>query len=255
MSNKMKKYYSYTFIALAITLVGSTIARAEETTAPSNDVKVRAGVILRDKTRADIKAEVKTRELTQAQLLEARNKLNAANRASTTMEMRNIMKNSSTTMEERRGIREEMRIYIFNARKNAFIRQLQVSISNLVQISGRISSRIDKAVAEGRNMTEAKALLVTANAKIEVAKVAVKAFADYSPSTNTNASSTTSVSTTSTDTSVTITDLKKPRELVNAANKAIKEAHRALVDVVVSIAHNMGLKTGQASSTNSTSTQ
>ena len=266
----MKNYYSYTMIALAITLAGSAIVSAQTSDSPAVDPKIRAANILREKVRADVRSDIQNRELTPAQLLEARNKLNAVNRAPSTtmmerkdirnerreevkdirMDARGMIKNSSTTMMERKDVRKDMRADIFNARKNALVKQMQVSISNLVQISIRISSRIDKAVSENRNMTEAKALLVTANTKIESAKIAVQAVADYTPPTNTGATSTNS-----TNTSANTAELAKPRELADAANKAIKDAHDALVVVVNSVAHNMGLKTGQASSTNSTATQ
>lgn len=97
-------------------------------------------------------------------------------------EGRDDMKNASTT-GERREIRRDMRMDIFKVRKEALIKQLNVSLNNLKQIRERISSRIDKATAEGRNMTEAKSLLVTADAKITAAITAVDTLASLTPPT------------------------------------------------------------------------
>lgn len=144
-------------------------------------------------------------------------------------EGRDDMRIASTT-GERREIRKDMRMDIFKVRKDTVIRQLNVSLNNLKQIRERISSRIDKATSEGRNMTDAKNLLVTADAKITAAIAAVDALKSLTPPAIT--------ATTSTEVSV---DLNKPRQAGGAAIKAIKDANQSLVAVVRAIAHAMGL--------------
>lgn len=148
-------------------------------------------------------------------------------------EGRQDMKNASNTIE-RREIRKDMRMDIFKARKEAIIKQLTVSLNNLKQIRERIGSRIEKAAAEGRDMTKAKSLLVTADTKITAAINAVQALIAYTPTTVTATSSTE----TSAEASV---ELNKPRQMGEVAIKAIKEANTALVAVVRAIAQAMGL--------------
>lgn len=150
-------------------------------------------------------------------------------------EGREDMRNASSS-GERREIRKDMRKDEFKARKEAITRQLNVTLKNLKQIRARISSRIDKAVLEGRDMTKVKSLLVIADGKITLAEQAVNALVALNPT----ASSTTATSTPS-------VDLGKPREVGDAAIKALQKAHEALVAVVVAIAHSMGL--GNASTT------
>ncbi len=150
-------------------------------------------------------------------------------------EGREEMKNASSS-EDRHEIRKDMRKDEFKARKDAITKQLNVTLNNLKQIQARISSRIDKAVSEGRDMTKAKSLLVIADGKITLAEQAVNALVVLNP---------TATSTIATSTPV--IDLGKPREVGNTAIKAIKQAHEALVAVVVAIVHSMGL--GNASTT------
>ncbi len=154
---------------------------------------------------------------------------------------REDMKNASSS-EERHEIRKNMRKDEFKVRKDAIIKQLNVTLNNLKQIRARISSRIDKAVSEGRDMTKAKSLLVIADAKIVLAEQAINAVAIFNP---TATSTVTASSTTATSTPV--IDLGKPREVGNTAIKALKQAHTALVAVVVAIARSMGF--GNASTT------
>ncbi len=147
---------------------------------------------------------------------------------------REDMKNA-TSSGERKEIRRDMRKEEFMIRKATLVRQLGIALNNLKQIRERISARINKVSAEGRNMTEAKRLLVIADGKITIAGQAITALAAINPT----ASSTVTASST--------IDLTKPRQAGDAAIKALKDAHKALVDVVVAIAQNMGR--GNATST------
>ncbi len=158
----------------------------------------------------------------------------------TRREGRDDMRDSSNTIE-RREIRKDMRMDVFKIRKEALIKQLTVSLNNLKQIRERISSRIDKAAPEGRNMTVAKSLLITADAKITTAISAIQALSSLTPPAVT--------STTTAEVSV---DLSKPRQAGETAIKAIKAANESLVAVVRAIAHAMGL--GNNASTTQTVT-
>ena len=151
-----------------------------------------------------------------------------------------MIRASSTDMfkrsvEIRKDIKKKMEIRQFEIRKNALVKELYISLSNLSNISSRIASRITKAESEGRTMTEARTLLTTANNKLAEAKVAVAAFESLAPAT---ASSTVEI------------DLGKPRVVGDAAIKSVKEARDAFQKVVVAIAHAMGLR--NASTTNPT---
>ncbi len=149
-------------------------------------------------------------------------------------EGREDIKNASSS-GERREIRKDMRKDEFKARKDAIVKQLGITLKNLKQIRERISLRIEKASTEGRDMTNAKSLLIVADSKITMAEQAIGTVMNFNPviSATTTASST--------------IDIIKPREVGETAIKALKQAREALVDVVRAIAHAMGL--GNATTT------
>lgn len=141
---------------------------------------------------------------------------------------------------------------VFEVQKAHLVAQLNKALSNLEQVRGRIANRIQKAEASGRNMANAKALLVTADTKIVAARNAINAFAGVSVTTsvvNSTTTATTTVSgttsTSQTSTSTVIVELSKPRQVGAGAIQAIQDAKKALVEVVIAIAHSMGLKVGQ----------
>lgn len=136
------------------------------------------------------------------------------------------MKNASTSAE-RWGIRREAMFDAFRTRQTAFVAQLQLSIRNLEQISARINDRISKLEQEGKDMTSTKSLMVTAQIKIEAAKIAVGAVASYVPPTATSSASS--------------VDLIRPRSIGSDATKAVREARDALKKVVESLIRIMGL--------------
>jgi hypothetical protein len=158
-------------------------------------------------------------------------------------ENKDALRNASTTLKNKE-IRKEIELRLFEMQKNALIRQLNLAIDNLKQIRARIQSRIVKAEQSGRNLTEAKNLLVIADAKINTAQTAINTLANLTVAT----SSTITASTTATTT----VKLDKPRKLGENAIKAVKDAREALNKVVVSIAKNMGLGNKTATSTPST---
>lgn len=156
-------------------------------------------------------------------------------------EGREDMRHASST-EDRREARADMRLDIFAARKAAIVGQLNISLSNLTQIRGRISSRIDKLATDGKDMTKPKALLATADLKLAAASQVIASLAAFSATSST---------TTTTDMQV---NLGKPREIGDAAIRAVNEARKALNDVVVEIVRLVP-KNAQATTTASVSTQ
>lgn len=168
-------------------------------------------------------------------------------RASSTMAMKDLR--ASTTLKfkeikgEKREIAKKMKRDAFQIRKDALVKQLNLSIKNLSDIRTRINERIATAEASGRTMTEAKAALVIADEKLAKAKIAVDAFAALSISTGTT-----------TGTSTPEVDLEKPRKVGDEAIKAVKEAREAFVKVVKAIAQAMGLKEGKTPSPSTTTT-
>ncbi|HEY4503527.1 MAG TPA: hypothetical protein VJJ28_00220 [Candidatus Paceibacterota bacterium] len=138
------------------------------------------------------------------------------------------------TAEIRKEIAKKMEVNKFEIRKNALVRELKVAISNLNNINIRIESRIIKAESEGRNMIDAKELLVTANNKLETAKAEVQRFENISIDLNINNTNNTVASTSE-------IDLVKPRQLGDTAIKSVREAKSAFQKVVNAIARAMGL--------------
>lgn len=201
---------------LATLVVGVAVARAEDSvsaTANTNTtVKPVAPVRKLNEVRQVVRDE-------RQEIGDDRREAVTGIRADAKAEMKD-----GKTVEERKTILKESRLDAFKVRKDALVKQLNLSISNLTQISARISARIDKLAAEGKNMTEAKAALVTANAKIETAKTAIAALVAYTP-------------TTSADASVTV-QLEKPRQIGAAAIKAVKDARdsfRVVVKAIVKV--------------------
>jgi hypothetical protein len=147
--------------------------------------------------------------------------------------MRDIRASTSAMFKEIKGQKREeikkMKVGQFEMRKFALVNELNKAIRNLENIDSRLTARIANATST-RDMTEAKAALVIAEGKLATAKIAVSALAAYRYSTST-------VSTgTSTDVS-----LEKPRQVGDAAIKAVKDARDSFKKVVELIAKNMGL--------------
>jgi hypothetical protein len=156
---------------------------------------------------------------------------------------------SSSTMRERM---QSARKDIFDKMRDRLVDQLNHAIANLKQIRGRIVSRIAIETGNGRDMTSANAALVIADAKIKAAEQAIADLTNIVPppapivSSTTASASSTAVASTSTrgDDRFENVGLGQPRMIGAAAIKAVNDARRALNDVVVAIAHSMGLKVG-----------
>ena len=159
----------------------------------------------------------------RAQIDQKRNELRDLNQGSST--------NRNGMPPGRSGDRKELRIDIFKIQQDNIVRQLNRALDNLKQVRGRIQERITKAEQNGKDMTSTKALLVIADDKIAIASTSVNSFATYKP---TDASST-----------VPNIQLEKPRQVGAAAIASIKVAKDALNDVVVSLAHVLGINLDQ----------
>ncbi len=157
-----------------------------------------------------------------------------------------MRKNASSSME-RKEIRKNVRKDVFQAQQKRLVAQLELALTNLKQVRARIISRIEKSEATNRDMTEARKLILIADTKINLAAQEIASLATYtSPVT---------ASSTATTTDSSEIELSKPREFSNAAIKAVKAAHKSLVDVIVAIAQNMGVKGEvQATTTSATTT-
>lgn len=159
-----------------------------------------------------------------------------------------MMRASSTEMfkrtkEELKEKVKTMKAHVFEVRKEALIKELNIALNNLQNITSRIESRIEKAESSGRDMSTAKDLLIEAKFAISKAKVNVDALDSLQDPTSDTASTTP-------ETSI---DLTKPRALGDAAIKSVKEARDALKKVVEAIAKAMGL--GNSASTTEESAQ
>lgn len=239
---------------------------------PTNQAGDLIPVPVREKIRAEVKTMVGGEREDGAlrnRLLEQRPALASTTMASTTRariedrietrndrieqgdkireEARNERRIASSSAD-RLAIRAKAYLDAFKNRQEALVKQLNLSVSNLEQIIGRVSDRIDKVAATGRDMTEAKQLLTVANDKLAIAKSTVQAVADYMPPSMGTASTTAS----STDL---IVNLEKPREIGAKAIEAVKATREAITEVVKAIAHAMGLNLGNATTTASTTEQ
>lgn len=262
----MKKlYYIGTIAAIAATAILPTIAIAESSGAGTDydsgtAAAGNASTTLTGKLRADYNARIenaRNNEQSRDLKLQGKRGFASSTLASTTRGKmgegsendRDERDASSTAPEYRRGISKTVRADIYRMQLNHLVSQLNRALNNLKQIRSRIGSRIEKASASGRDMTNAKSLLTIADAKITAARNAIDALATLTPtasSTNVTSTSTTATSTSSgTSTPPSTIDLGKPRQVGKSAIQSVNEARKALNAVVVAIAHSMGFKIGE----------
>lgn len=151
-------------------------------------------------------------------------RLEKENRASTTRPFlkRDGYENDGKAMVEK----------MLKERKDNIIKQLNVAVKNLTELRKRIGSRIEKDKLAGKDLSSVSELLKIADAKLAIARDSVKAVQDYTPSTKEQLAGTT---TSQTDSSTKLINLDQIRTLVDKSRVAIKDAHKALNDVVVAI--------------------
>ena len=128
---------------------------------------------------------------------------------------------------------------IFSDFSKKVIERFNAAIERLDKISGRIESRIGKLEAEGVDESNAKGLLVIAKAKLDIARVSV---ANISIAVNNaiTASSTLKM------------NYPAVKNVVEKAKADLKNAHRALIDVVKNI--KPGKNKNQTSTSTATTT-
>lgn len=233
-----KKYAKITILSciLAVSVFGVSV-KAEEGTNPLK-ARTQTNIEARQEIRTERKGEVmEIRKEGKAEIKDLRSQMPMIRREIKSSDSGETFKKMK---DEKVEMMKKMKGDIFSARKDALVKQLNISIENLTNIAGRLAERITKAEAAGRNMTDAKASLTIANDKLVKAKAAVTALAAYTPvktATSTTATSTPEV------------DVEKPRQIGDAAIKAVKEARDAFKKVLEDIAHNMGLGKGRATTT------
>ncbi|MEK7463781.1 MAG: hypothetical protein AAB610_01530 [Patescibacteria group bacterium] len=149
--------------------------------------------------------------------------------------------------DDRKDIMEKMRKDAFEIRKGALVEHLNFALENLLNIRGRINERIIKVETEGRDMTEAKAQLIIADKKLADARIAVDALGTLNISTG-NTSAAAEASTTAE------IELTKPRQVGDAAIRAVKDARDAFKKVVGAIAKKMSRGKGNGTATSTATT-
>lgn len=200
----------------------------------------------RPSIRAAIRADINSRVENAQNNQDLRNMIERDRMGTDTMDMRPFMGSStrmmasstfmaSSTLRDRlfqyKDNGHAMRLDGFVIRKHMIARELDVALNNLDNISSRLESRIQKEQAAGHDMTDAISALAAANAKIASASSTIAQLEAYLPeasSTDVTASST--------------VNLDEARTLTSSAQSAIKDAQRALNDVVTTIAHELGIK-------------
>ncbi len=176
------------------------------------------------------------------------------------MERQGLQNKIENRAENRTGERVEDRdralgIELLKEKRDNLGKNLEVALKNLVELRKRISSRIEKDRLSGKDLTKVKELLAIADSKLAIAKQAVQAVKSYTPSQGETVINSTSTPRLLPANSI---NLEKIRTLVNSAQTAIRDAHKALNDVVVAIAKISGAnipKDRVATSTRTTSTQ
>mgnify|MGYP001576008140 CR=1 FL=1 len=131
--------------------------------------------------------------------------------------------------DDRKEIMLKMRKDAFEIRKGALVQHLEFALENLENIAERIETRIEKLDDEGKDTAAAEAKFDIAVDKIAKARVAVDALASLDDdSANVTATTTAEV------------ELSKPREIGDAAIKAVKEARDAFKEVIQEIVKLVG---------------
>lgn len=109
-------------------------------------------------------------------------------------------------------------------RKENIAKQFNVALQNLIELRKRIGSRIEKDKLNNKDLSSVSEYLKVADTKIAATKEALNKLREYSPTETTTGMSSTTV------------NLDQVKNLIENVQKSIKEAHKALVDVITAIA-------------------
>lgn len=226
----------FAVLVLGFFLVSNTAsAQTESTTGVASPDKnrVEARKEVRKEVRDEKKAEIKNiKETTKNEVKDLKEKMLSERKdprsASSSEERKEIRLSNKEAMENFKTARKDavkkMKTEEFKTRANALVKQLNISLEYLNNSRTKINDIITKQEASGKVLTDAKAALAVADTKIAAAKSAVEALNGLAATTETS----------------TETDLAKPRQLGDAAIKAVKEARDALKEVVKYIAPRSG---------------
>jgi hypothetical protein len=167
--------------------------------------------------------------------------------------------------QENREKAKEMALDMLKDRKDGALKNLDVALRNLSELRNRVGSRIEKDRNNGKDMSKVNSALKIADEKLAIAKTAVEAVKNYKPENSAITSTSTPNCTTEScpapcpkdriprQGSTTqpqkeqncfipqkIVNLGPIRSLIEKAQSALKDAHKALNDVVVEIAKISG---------------
>lgn len=194
------------FIATIVILSLASIAQAQATNTPP----VRGGFMRESNIKPQqIKNPVKIQTL----------KIGTSTRPVMGTTTRNMM--GSTTkgmMQEKRELKMTEKKDVALIIKNKLVERLTKALDSLTTTKTNLSTYIDKQIADGKSVGNAKTLLATASTKIETARKAIAAVVAWKP--DAKVSSSTEIS------------LTKPRETANTAIKSVQEARLAIHDVI-----------------------
>ncbi len=270
------KKYSLCFFSFALLLaLVSTTEKAQAqtlidtTTATSISNTIYSGPAgnapaIRDRIRADVDAKMqnaRTNQEVRNQMLEGGYKITSSTPAR--LPLKNpprLEKQSSTTpasinQRASQGLQAQnklpkelesknesraftMALDLLKNKKDTLGKQLEVALKNLVDLRKRIGTRIEKDRNAGKDLSTITPLLKIADSKLATAKQAVDAVKNYKPENTTTSPASSQLA--STSQSNRLVDLQTVRTLVDKAQIAIKDAHKALNDVVVAIAKISG---------------
>ena len=144
---------------------------------------------------------------------------------------------SSTDIMRNREGAKEARIDDFALQQSNLVAQSQHALDQLKEVRAKIADKISAAEQSGKSMTEANSLLAIADQKIADAETAISVVSSYVPPAISAAGTEATASST--------VPLDRPRAIGKTAIDAVNQAKKALNDVVVAIAHAMGIKVGQ----------
>ncbi len=132
---------------------------------------------------------------------------------------RNMMGSTTKGMkQEKRELKMTEKKDVALNIKNKLVERLTQALNSLTTTKTNLSTYIDKQIADGKSVGNAKTLLTTASTKIETARKAVATVVAWKPDAKT--ASSTEIS------------LTKPRETANIAIKAVQEARLAIHEVI-----------------------
>ena len=188
--------------------------------APTTGVNTQNGATIKDEIEARkeaLKKEAEAKKENFKQELENKKETLKQEMASRTDAIKNSVE------ERRQNVTNKIADRVNQFLKNV-IERYNAAINRLVKLADRIDSRIAKLEANKIDVSKAKELMVTARAKIEVAKASISAITNTITGTNL-----------ATTTGAIKTQFQDTKGQMEKVKSDIKNAQAALVDVVNSL--------------------